>query len=479
MCFRTRKQITTLLSDSTVGWCGPSCSVHHRALRDHDLLVHRVRQTVAQRDVVPLNRPSVDLAGPAELPLRRLHHLLPLGDPADTPRHREDHRKHVDGDPHRVKQDAGVEVDVGVELPGNKVIVLQRDPLQLHCELKQGLVLLPQMLQHLVANLLDDLPSGVEVLVHSVAKAHQPEGVVLVLGLRQVHRDPVNRANLLKHPQCRLVRPTVLRAPQCSHSGRDAGKGVDQRGPRDSDGGSALVLLVVSVQDHDLLQGVGQHRADLVGLAGRGEHHVQKVLRKAHGHVRINEGMPHRVLEAPRSNGGHLGNQPDARQHPVLRVLDVHGAGVVVEGTKCSHNPNHQRHGMRIAAEAFNELPDLLVDHCVAHHLLREHLVLLLAGQLSVQKQESCLQEGALLRELLNRIPRVLHQTNVSVDVRQGAVAVCRGGVPRVVQEQPDLAVQVADINRGGALGAMDQGQHPLLARAVVNECKAIGGHFI
>eukprot|EP00906_Rhabdomonas_costata_P004793 RCo007130 len=466
MCFRTRKQITTLLSDSTVGWCGPSCSVHHRALRDHDLLVHRVRQTVAQRDVVPLNRPSVDLAGPAELPLRRLHHLLPLGDPADTPRHREDHRKHVDGDPHRVKQDAGVEVDVGVELPGNKVIVLQRDPLQLHCELKQGLVLLPQMLQHLVANLLDDLPSGVEVLVHSVAKAHQPEGVVLVLGLRQVHRDPVNRANLLKHPQCRLVRPTVLRAPQCSHSGRDAGKGVDQRGPRDSDGGSALVLLVVSVQDHDLVARTSHNGVHFVRRAWRREHHVQEVLREAQVVAGVHVGLPHHVLVRHRRNRWHLRDQAQRNRHAVLLVPNVQTRAV--ERRQGAHHAHHNGHRVGVTPEPLQERLQLLVQHRVRGNLCNELSLLLGVRKLPVQQQVARLHVIRLLRQLLNGVPTVQQNPVVPVNVRDPGLAAGSGSEPRVIGEVPRLPVQLPDVNHVGADGAHHPREVVRLPRGVV-----------
>ena len=44
------------------------------------------------------------------------------------------------GEAQRAQRDAGVEVDVGIELLLDEVVVLQRDALQLHGDLEQRLV---------------------------------------------------------------------------------------------------------------------------------------------------------------------------------------------------------------------------------------------------------------------------------------------------------------------------------------------------
>src|SRR5689334_424322 len=43
-------------------------------------------------------------------------HLLPLGEPADDARDGEEDREHLHGEPHRLVDQAGVEVDVRIEL---------------------------------------------------------------------------------------------------------------------------------------------------------------------------------------------------------------------------------------------------------------------------------------------------------------------------------------------------------------------------
>ena len=58
------------------------------------------------------------------------------------------------------------------------------------------------------------------------------------------------------------------------------------------------VLLVVGVQDEDLVEGVSQHRIDLVILAGHREAHVQEVLGKGERVLRVHEGLADGVFEA-------------------------------------------------------------------------------------------------------------------------------------------------------------------------------------
>jgi hypothetical protein len=77
----------------------------------------------------------------------------------------------------RLVDQAGVEVDVGVELALDEVLVLERDLLQLLGDLEQRVD--PGDLEDVVAGLLDDLGARVVVLVDPVAEAHQPLVAVL------------------------------------------------------------------------------------------------------------------------------------------------------------------------------------------------------------------------------------------------------------------------------------------------------------
>jgi hypothetical protein len=111
-----------------------------------------------------------------------------------------------------------------------KILVLERDPLELLGHLQRRVVLDPEQAEHLVRALLHHLGARVEVLVDPVAEAHEAERVVLVLGLGDELRDAVGRADLAQHLQAGLVRAAMRRAPEAGDAGRDAGEGV---GPED------------------------------------------------------------------------------------------------------------------------------------------------------------------------------------------------------------------------------------------------------
>src|SRR6266446_4756913 len=84
------------------------------------------------------HRALVELARPADLVLRIRDHLLPLRDPAHGAREREDAGEHGDRDAERALHDPGIEVDVRVQLPGDEIVVLERDLLQRHRELEEA-----------------------------------------------------------------------------------------------------------------------------------------------------------------------------------------------------------------------------------------------------------------------------------------------------------------------------------------------------
>src|SRR3990172_2779657 len=74
---------------------------------------------------------DVHLAGAGDLLLRVLDHLPPLGKPAGVAGDGEQDGKHVHGEPHRLVDDAGVEVYVRVELALDEVVVFEGDALKL------------------------------------------------------------------------------------------------------------------------------------------------------------------------------------------------------------------------------------------------------------------------------------------------------------------------------------------------------------
>src|SRR5262245_61837263 len=88
------------------------------------------------RYVVALRGAGIELARTADLLVRILDHFLPLRNPADRTRNPKQHREHRGREPHRLERDAGIEVDVGIELLLDEIIVMQRDPLELHGDIE-------------------------------------------------------------------------------------------------------------------------------------------------------------------------------------------------------------------------------------------------------------------------------------------------------------------------------------------------------
>src|SRR5688572_13966704 len=113
-----------------------------------------------------LGRPGVYLPGTGDLLLLVGDHLLPLREPSRGPAQREEHREVIGGVPHRLIDQAGVEVHVGVELPLDEVLVLESDPLELERDLQ--LRVQPGLLEDVVRHLLDQLGARVVRLVHPV-----------------------------------------------------------------------------------------------------------------------------------------------------------------------------------------------------------------------------------------------------------------------------------------------------------------------
>ena len=92
------------------------------------------------RNVVAPGRAGVELARTADALGRVLDHFLPLRDPADGARDREQHGEHAGREAHRLERDARIEVDVRVELLLDEILVAQRDALELHRDLQQRIV---------------------------------------------------------------------------------------------------------------------------------------------------------------------------------------------------------------------------------------------------------------------------------------------------------------------------------------------------
>src|SRR5712692_816458 len=88
------------------------------------------------RNVMTRVMAEVDLAWPRNFLLVIEEHLFPLGDPPGSARNREQDRKHGHREAHRLINEAGVEIHVGIKLALDEVIVFESDALALESDLE-------------------------------------------------------------------------------------------------------------------------------------------------------------------------------------------------------------------------------------------------------------------------------------------------------------------------------------------------------
>ncbi len=188
---------------------------------------------------------------------------------------------------------------------------------------------------------------------------------------------------------------------------------------------------MVGVQDEQQIQRPHDFRVHLVGLGGEPERHPQEVLDKGQRVVRIQEGLPDRLLVRVRRDGRQLGQQPDGGQLHLFVVERV--KRVLVVRRQRVHRTGHHRHRMRVAREAVEEPFQVLVQQRVPLDVVGEPVELVLGRQFPVDQQIADFDEVRLLGELLDRIPAVAQDSRVAVDVGDGALG--RGGVDEAFVE--------------------------------------------
>src|SRR5262245_8802856 len=99
------------------------------------------------RQIVAARGAGIELARPPDLLVRILDHLLPLRDPADRAREREQHGEHRGREAHRFERDAGIEVDVGIKLLLDEILVVERNALELERDFEQRVTLVAELVE--------------------------------------------------------------------------------------------------------------------------------------------------------------------------------------------------------------------------------------------------------------------------------------------------------------------------------------------
>ena len=108
-----------------------------------------------------------------------------MSDPADGTPDGEQYSKHVGGKSKCPQDNSGIEVHIGIEFLFDKVIILQGNSLQFHCQF-QGRILHAEFVEYLMACYPHHLGSGVMVLVDPMAKSHQAEIVLGILCFTEI-----------------------------------------------------------------------------------------------------------------------------------------------------------------------------------------------------------------------------------------------------------------------------------------------------
>ena len=142
-----------------------------------------------------------------------------------------------------------------------------------------------------------------------------------------------------------------------------------------------------------------------------------------------------------------------------MRIGNV--GGVVIECRQCADAARHDRHRMRIAAEALEEPHHLLVHHRVPVDAVVEVGLLRRGRQFAVEQQVAGLQKVAVLGELFDRIAAIEQNAFVAVDVGDLGLAARGRRKARIVGEHPALAVELRNVDDVGTDRARDKSACP------------------
>ena len=160
-----------------------------------------------------------------------------------------------------------------------------------------------------------------------------------------------------------------------------------------------------------------------VFLGRHGEHHLQEVGGVVEVVVRIDVWLMDSVLVSPGDHGRGLGDQPPGAD--VDRSLVRRVEGIRVVGGQRRGRRGQDLHRVRRVGERLEEVLHVFPEQGVAGDGLDELLVLILGGELAVLEQVSDLQEGGLLRQLLDRVAPIGENALFAIDETD------RGASPR------------------------------------------------
>ena len=249
----------------------------------------------------------------------------------------------------------------------------------------------------------------------------------------------------------------MCRAPQTGDARCNAGEGIGTGRTGEPHRRRRSILLMISMENENPVHRTFDHRIDFIRFCRHTEGHAEEVAGIGQAVVRIDEGLADRIFIGPGGNRRHFGDQTMAGNHPMRRILHI--GAVMIKGAECADHTAHDRHGMRIAAEAGKQLPQLLMQHCVARNRPAELFEFLAVRQFTIQQEIADFHEVGLLGQLTDRVTAVKQNALIAIDERQAGLATRRGLEARIECEHVRLAVERADIEDVWPLGALQHGK--------------------
>ena len=324
------------------------------------------------------------------------------------PWHGEEASEELGREPHGAVDQAGEEVDVGVQLPLGEVIVVEGGVHERLRDLDEGV--LAGDVKNLVHNLANDLRARVEVLVHPVAKPE--ELLLLVLDGLQEPGNVLHGSDPLEHPEHGLVGAAVERAVQGSHRAADGGEDVDPGRGEVPAGGGRAVHLVLGVEQEEDVEGLAELGVGPIIDVAVGVQHVQKVLRVGQPLLGLRQLLAGPQVVRRRRDGGGVADDPgDLLVLHDVGLVDAasleRGVGLRVERAQARQPDDQGAHGVGVGRQGGHGLLDSLGNHSVLHHEPLPVVALALVRELAVQNEVGDVQIRGALGELLDGVAPV------------------------------------------------------------------------
>src|SRR5712664_981420 len=370
-------------------WLGLSSA----SRRKYSKCIRCSRISLIDRNVMTRVVPEIDLPWARNLLLGVEEHLFPLRDPAGSARNGEEHGEHGHRKTHRLINQAGVKVHVGIELALHEVFVFESDALALKSDFEEGI--LAHEFEDFVRDVLDDAGARIVILVDAMAESHELD----FTGLDALDelRNLLYRADLHEHAQHFFVGAAVERPVEGSDGRGGGGVRIDVRAADAADGVGRAVLLMVGMKDEENVEGALERGiGPILGFGGAKEH-VEEVARIAELIVGIDEWHAQGMAIREGRNRGDLSNETIGLLLARLDAEDV--LRVMIEGGKRGDRGDHHAHGMGVVMKAVQKFLDALVDESVVRDVVRPIRQLRRRGQFPMQEQIRGFQVGAFFRE--------------------------------------------------------------------------------